>query len=405
MIHEPAGEILASATDRSESVDQIMPLTLSARGRLLVAALACLAGIAVFVSLPSIISGPGLRANWGLDFSVYWEAGRAVLAGHSPYGATIELCDQSGIGCAGFRYPPPFALLIAPFSLLPLVTAKWAWLVISFGALLGGAFAAARAGGAKASLELALWLSAGLLIFTPVFESLWVGNFEGVEVLLIGLALYGGASTGLLTTGAAAILKVVPATFVPAALARNPKAAWRALALLGTVLLVSLPLAWPAWRAYPNFLLDQFGSVRSLANFAPANVLVMLFPGIPFLASLAEGLSLLLALGFLLISIRWARRPAGWPGALFAGLLSGLLISPLIWYHYLALLLPFVIYAWPRLPRTKRLLMLLLLYLLNLCLAFPFLVLIAGPWLAAWLLRLLRPGRTDADAGLAAAPD
>lgn len=58
------------------------------------------------------------------DYPYFWEAGRAVLSGKSPYST------------AGF-YSAPFAsLLFAPFALLPLSLSAWAWRALNV-ALLG----------------------------------------------------------------------------------------------------------------------------------------------------------------------------------------------------------------------------------------------------------------------------
>jgi hypothetical protein len=60
----------------------------------------------------------------GYDSYAYWLAGRNVLDGQPLYWAHAE-------GALGaFRYPPLFAQLWAPFSLLPALAFSWAWRIV-----------------------------------------------------------------------------------------------------------------------------------------------------------------------------------------------------------------------------------------------------------------------------------
>jgi len=59
----------------------------------------------------------------GWDFSILWEAARALLEGRDPYSV------------ANFFYPLPVAYLLAPLGLVPVGVAMGTWLLINFGIL------------------------------------------------------------------------------------------------------------------------------------------------------------------------------------------------------------------------------------------------------------------------------
>jgi len=59
----------------------------------------------------------------GNDFPIYWQAARDLVAGRSPYDVAT--------GLHGYVYLPWFALSMAPFALLPLAVAAWAWYVLN----------------------------------------------------------------------------------------------------------------------------------------------------------------------------------------------------------------------------------------------------------------------------------
>ncbi|GAA4744844.1 glycosyltransferase family 87 protein [Sphingomonas daechungensis] len=76
------------------------------------------------------------------DYLSYWAAGKLTLAG-DPAGAydvakhrAVEFSVTEFKGLNPFPYPPPFLLLVAPFSLLPYMWGFAAWVVVTFAAYL-----------------------------------------------------------------------------------------------------------------------------------------------------------------------------------------------------------------------------------------------------------------------------
>ena len=73
-----------------------------------------------------------------IDFLSFWAAGKMVLAGNSAgiYDiAAHHAVERSAtpVGTLPFPYPPPFALIVAPFALLPFGAAFAAWLLVTGG--------------------------------------------------------------------------------------------------------------------------------------------------------------------------------------------------------------------------------------------------------------------------------
>lgn len=297
----------------------------------------------------------GISNWWGIDFRDYWLAGGRVLIGRSPYAPEMLLGPFGALGQDRFRYPPPFALMVSPLSALPLDIATWLWLVISAAALGIGCLLAARAGGMRLGVkEVAIGL--GLLCLAyPVYDSLWKGNVEGVEVLMLGIGLAAAPMIGSAATGLLGIIKIAPLVTWPATFARGPRNALRGFALLGVLLLISAPWLIAGWRDFPIMMINQLQGdfAHSPENVAPVQMAQYLWPTID-LTAIVRMASLLLSVGLAVTSVVWARRPSGWPGALLAAMVASLLLLETIWPHYLALLAPFIFYAWSRLGARRR---------------------------------------------------
>jgi alpha-1,2-mannosyltransferase len=336
--------------------------------------LAIMAFMTAAALLGTIVIHPSsvFLSNWGIDFGDYWLSGSRVLHGQSPYAPEMLSGPFGAMGQDRFRYPPLFALLISPLALLPLDTAKFVWAVISIAGLLGGCWLAGSAGGARRGIERFVWMLASMGFFFPVFDSLLKGNVEGVEVLIIGLALMARpaiTSFLLLNLG---ILKVAPTLIWPAAAQRFGLAFWRAAAVMAVILLVSLPLLLRGWLDFPTVLINELrGSSEYLANLAPSQALTTLLPTYPDLALAVRVLTLGASVGLVLASIWYARRPGGWPASLFAAVVASLLLPSVIWLHYLVLLLPFLFFTWSEAKRMTRLLLILEFELTMVALIFP----------------------------------
>jgi hypothetical protein len=217
------------------------------------------------------------------DSIAFWLAGRHVLEGQPVYGGDAVFL--------AFRYAPPWAVLLAPLSLLDPIMFSVLLLV--------GQLAALRwvAGS---------WTTTGLLGWLPfVWRAIGTGNID----LLMMAAIYAGMLK-LVGSGAAGTLFAM-AKFSPIIAVRR----WREAAVAAT-LLVAITIPWlelwaPWWER-------QVSTPGNLEMWIP------ILPRIPVVA-------LLLVLG--------VRRP--WARAAAAGL-----ATPAFYFHSVVLLFPAVRIWW-----------------------------------------------------------
>lgn len=178
----------------------------------------------------------GLRPA-GNDFTIYYDAARALCGGRSPM--EVE----------GWIYPPAGAFFAAPIAWLPYPVATFAWTFGSLAALFWSAWTVATLlsrPGERARAWL-LWAPTAL-IARPIDSNFANGqiNLYVFALVLAGLrALHEGRERrGALWLGAVTALKLVPALFLAqlAARRRFAAAALGAALALALVLLPTLPL-------------------------------------------------------------------------------------------------------------------------------------------------------------------
>ena len=279
-------------------------MTLSARGRrLLVGGLAAFG----FVFAAQIVVGHGIQGAGGLggiDAIAYWSAAGRAWHGESLY-------HVSSFEFAAYQYPPPFAQLLAPFSLLPMPAFVWAWRAVELVCL---------------RVAVGSWQRAGLalLLWPPIIAELDAGNIHLVMAAAAALAMRGIAGV----IGPAFLLKFASWPLVPIGLILD-----RSRTLLGAgialgVVAVSWILAPQAWHDYASFI------ARARAPEGWYNVL----GGVPVLLRL--GLAGVLGIA----SIRYVR----------VAPLAVTLAYPVVWYHGLATLVA-VAAVVPARTRTPRL--------------------------------------------------
>jgi hypothetical protein len=181
-------------------------------------------GLAAMVALIPVSDG-GL----GYDSQAYWLAGQNVLHGQPLYG------DVAVDAFGAYKYPPIFAQLIAPLTLMPALAFSWLWR--------GACFLCVRwlAGS---------WRNVGLWLLLPLtITELSIGNVTFMIAVATILALRG---QGWLTAPAAA-LKFGPAFVAPYVWLLKPgqrrSLVIGALALAGVCAVSYLfnPTAWADW--------------------------------------------------------------------------------------------------------------------------------------------------------------
>lgn len=359
----------------------------SPRFRVVLALMLTVVGMGMLVLYPSLLSAAGFEG--GHDFFAYLAAAGQVLEGSSPY--TAEQLDVVGAAVCleCFLYPPLLAQLLAPLTLLPSSAAELAWYGVQFVAMYAAMWMATGLGGARRGLERAMWCLVAMLLFLPVFSSFWYGNVSTVVALAAVLVAAGGTVAGL-GASAAALLKASPATLVPVAFLADRKARRSVVFCMVVVLGVSFLFAPNAWLEYPRVLLGL--SAYAPDSLAPASVVGRL--AVPEVVVQIVRLGTLVVGGVAMFGSWWlARRPDGLRAAALLAAIAMLLIPGTVFYHYLAIVLPFAAMAWPRASMLVRATMLMAAVVITAAFAVDGLALVGATAMVALTLPVLWPAR------------
>jgi hypothetical protein len=323
----------------------------SARFRMLIAVVV-VGVVGVLLAMLLLARAGSPTGQFGIDATDYLTAAERISVGSSPYATEMLVGPVDAQGTDRYRYPPTFAQLLVPLTALDHGAALWLLLVLQLVAIAAAVGLALRMAGLLRP-EPVLWAAAATVLFLPVFDSLWKGNVSGFLSLLVVLAVMGGA-TGGSAVAIAALLKVAPITFVPAWLAVDGRSRrGMALTVLGVVALSAL-LAPTAWRDYLSVLPNLVtGAADEATNVAPWSVVAR--SGVPeVFGSVVRVISLVAAVAAIAASVVVIRRPGGLPTAATLATMAMLLLPAALWYHYLVVLLPLAILAWPSATHSER---------------------------------------------------
>lgn len=319
------------------------------RRRILLAAAAtvaaCLAAVALARAATHVYHDDSVWANalsslGGVsepyDFAIFLRAGNDVLEGRSPYGPAVGI----GPTQSPYAYPPVLALAVAPLAALPERAARNTfvpgalWSLVLLGATVG----------ALLLLGVRDWRCYPLALVSPIVaEPVEYGAVGPILLLLAALAWRfrdrdAAAGTAL---GAASVLKLFLAPLLLwLAFTRRVRAA-----VLGVVVAVALALgSWAAvafrgLHGYPH-LLRRLTDVEAGNSYSAFAVLRAL--DVPKAAS--DVLVLLAGLALLALAARAARAPGSDRveqdrRSLILALAAALVLTPILWLHYLVLLL------------------------------------------------------------------
>jgi hypothetical protein len=339
--------------------------------------------------------------QYGFDFDAYRAAARDIAAGRSPYAPSMLAAPVAVQGEVLYKYPPTFAQLLVPLAALPRELATGAWVLLQATFAYAAVWYAGSVGGARPTLERALWSGVAVAFFLPVFDTLWKGNVSALLALQVALVLRVGTVSGI-GLATAVLLKTTPMTLVPAALSAAGRRRFALLVGGAAVTVVSVALSPAAWldfvRVLPNLLA---GSSVVATNLAPHSVVASAFPTLPVVADAARLAAVAVAALAVVVSIVLARRPGRWPAATVAGVAALLLLPSSTWFHYLAALLPLAAFSWPRASARERALLLAGGTLVSFGVALLPLALLGAAVLTLTCLHALWPARDDA---LALAP-
>jgi alpha-1,2-mannosyltransferase len=275
-----------------------------------------------------------------IDLDVYRLGGRAWLHGGNLYG---HLPATRAGARLPFTYPPVAAVLLSPFSLVPMTVAATV-LTLTTIALLTmvlWVFHRRLAGPAAGSPWALAWLLPPALFLEPVRDTLGFGQVNVVLMALVSLDCLAqtprwprGALTGL-----AAAVKLTPAAFVLFfLLRRDRRAACCAAVSFAVMTAIGFAVAWQDSVRYWTGIVFQTGRPGSTQSASNQSILAILAraglgPHTP--AGIATWL--VLSAVTAAVACRGMRRALAVSGdclALSLNAFAALLISPVSWSHH-----------------------------------------------------------------------
>jgi hypothetical protein len=276
------------------------------------------------------------------DLAIFLEAGDDVAAGRNPYPDPASFREDGQQ--SPYAYPPVLALAVVPLAALPQRVGEVAVPGLLFSLLLVGATV-----GALLLLDVRDWRCYPVaLLYPPTLENVEYGAV-GPLLLLAGAAAWRWRDRAARAGAAAGLVVVLKLFLWPLVLwlafTRRPRAAATAVAS-------AAGLAALAWAAIGfRGLADYPGLLRELAEQEAASsysaLALLRTAGLP--GPLAQALVLGAGVALLVLARRAARAPEGDRHALTLVLAAALVLTPILWLHYLVLLLLPIALARPRL--------------------------------------------------------
>jgi hypothetical protein len=265
---------------------------------------------------------------WGFDFrATIYDPGQAVLHGSSPYPrATLA----SLAGRPTFVYPPLLLWLDAPLALLGFTAARLVWTVL----LEVSVAAAMRVLGVRD------WRCyAVALLSVPTIAGLSMGNVT--TLLVLGVALAWRYRNRWLAAG------VVVGAMVAVKLLLWPLLVWllatRRVRATATAIGVAVVGALGSWAAIGFAGLGDYPHLLHIVETKTAGPRALAIATLAHQAGLSDtvghGLQRASGVAILLYGALVARSQDGDRRAFSAAVIAALVISPVVWLHYFALLL------------------------------------------------------------------
>jgi hypothetical protein len=295
----------------------------------------------------------------GFDLELLLRAGRDVAAGRSPYDQAIVAGAAPVAERLFYSYPPIVAQFMAIFAGVPSGVMLVAWDAAAVAGLAGVAALVSRrfAPNLPPSRVVIPVLCVAPIVF-PFAVGLLFGNLDVFFPLLYGLLLLGvagdrdrrGPIAGGAAVAAAAATKLHPASLVLwlAVRAVQSDVARRALfaAVITGVAIVAVSLVIGGASPWSEYVaVVRAGSSADLVdprNAGPAAQIALLTGGGEAFARTLQIPVTLLALAVTVV-VAWSRRdPAeslAWASA------ASLVILPVTWFHYPAVMIPFALVA------------------------------------------------------------
>jgi hypothetical protein len=265
---------------------------------------------------------------WGFDFrATIYDPGQAVLHGHSPYpDATLA----SLAGRPTFVYPPLLLGLDAPLALLGFTAARLVWTVLL----------ELSVAGAMRVLGVRDWRCYAIaLLSLPTIDGLSMGNVT--TLLVLGVALAWRYRDRWLAAG------IIVGVLVALKLLLWPLLVWllatRRIRASATAIGIAVVAALGSWAVIGFAGLSDYPHLLHIVETKTAGPRALAIATLAHQAGLSDfvghGLQRACGAGILLYGAFLARGRDGDRRAFAAAVIGALVISPVVWLHYFALLL------------------------------------------------------------------
>ena len=279
-------------------------------------------GLMVFAAVTT--AGP----NLGWDYSAYVQAAHRAIDGAPLYDATADVAGPRGT----YLYPPPFALAVIPFALLPNEIGLWAWVILAIASFVVAVAILPVSGSVRWAV-----LLLGALDW-PLIYSFRLGQVGPLLLLLFAIGwrwLDRPVILGL-TMAAGGLAKLQPLFLLVWA---GFHARWRAIAVAAATLVLAAGLATVlfgpgVWGDYLMLLGRVSAPVTTPHNFTPGAIAFQ--AGVrEDVATLIQLLSMVVVITVVLISLAKTSPEASY----LTTVIASQLLSPVLWDHYAVILL------------------------------------------------------------------
>ena len=260
-----------------------------------------------------VIRGASSSAGQDFDLHTLWVAGRDVAHGVSPY---------------PFVYPAPAAVMMTPIGVLPWRAAVAVFFVLSVASMFG----------ALRILGVRDWRCYGAcLVALPTVSAIGIGTLSPFLALAVACA-WRWRDRRLVVAGALAAAVVTKLFLWPLfvwllATRRIRTALWGGAAVAGTALAAWAVIGFAGFSSYPRHL----GGIASVEQYKSYSVVAFLH-AVGLTGGLGRAVAAGIAVGALAAIVLLARRAGGDFASFTAAIGAALLISPIVWVHYLVLL-------------------------------------------------------------------
>jgi hypothetical protein len=282
-----------------------------------------------FLLVVLVVARYAIGKHLGFDYKPLWEASHHLLHGASPYPPPHAWALQDE---RQFVYPPIAAVLAAPLAVFPFGVAA---------ALLAVLEVLATAVTLRV-LGVRDWRCYGVtFLWYPVIQNFLVGSIT--SLLALGLAVAWRyrddrrVATPVIAAAIAAKVFLWPLVFWLAA-TRRGLAAVRAISLaLAAVALSWACVGFAGLTSYPR-LLDQLSRLEQWKSYSAVSLGLMLGLSTSEARALAIAAGALVLIGIVLVGRRHREDPEADRQAFILAIAAAFLFSPIVWTHYLALL-------------------------------------------------------------------